>query len=265
MLTKTWLDYIPLWALFAATVLLVLAAIEGGYRLAICRKPQSDKGIDAPIGSVIGGTLGLLAFLLAFTFGMAATRFDTRRELLLNEVNAIGTCYLRAGLVPDYERVETRKLLREYVHLRAEAVKQPQSLPQVLARSEALHDELWSQALLVAKKDSNSEMHALFVDSLNEVIDFHTKRVVVAQYHIPDVIWLALYGVSMLSMTGVGYQFGRAGSRDVLLSFCLALAFSIVIALIADLDRVEEGTLQVSQQPMIELDRKLEAAILSNE
>ena len=261
MFTKTWLEFIPLWGLFAATVLFVLATIEGGYWLAIFRKRTSDKGIDAPIGSVIGGILGLLGFLLAFTFGMAASRFDTRRELLLNEVNAIGTCYLRAGLVPDYERVETRKLLREYVHLRAEAAKQPQTLPHVLACSEAIHDELWSQALLVARKDSNSEMHALFVASLNEVIDFHTKRYVVSQYRIPDVVWLALYGVSMLSMAGVGYQFGWAGSRDFAISFCLALAFSIVMTLIADLDRVYEGTLQVSQQPMIDLDRKLEASV----
>ena len=261
MLTKSWLEDLPLWALFAATVLLVLVAIEGGYRLALFRKRQLEKSVDAPISSVIGGTLGLLAFLLAFTFGMAASRFETRRELLLDEVNAIGTCYLRAGLVPDYERVEIRQRLREYVHIRAEAVKQPQTLPQVIVRSETLHDELWSLALLVAKKDSSSEMHALFVDSLNAVIDFHTKRVVVSQYHIPDVIWWALYVVSMLSMAGVGYQFGLAGSRDVAISCCLALAFSIVIGLIADLDRGHEGTLQVSQQPMIELDRKLGASV----
>ena len=261
MLTKTWLDYIPLWVLFTVTVLLVLAAIEGGYRLAVFRKRQSDKEIDAPIGSVVGGILGLLAFLLAFTFGMAATRFDTRRQLLLDEVNAIGTCYLRADLVPDPERVEIRQRLREYVHLRAEVIKQPQTLPKILARSEALQDELWSQAVLVAKKDSNSEMHALFVDSLNVVIDFHTSRIVVSQYHIPGIIWLALYGLSILSMVGVGYQFGRAGSRDFAIIFCLALAFSIVIVLIADLDRVYEGTLQVSQQPMIELDRKLGTSV----
>jgi hypothetical protein len=248
MLTKIWLDYIPLWALFAGTVLLVLAAIECGYRLAVFRKRQSEKGIDAPIGSVVGGTLGLLAFLLAFTFGMAASRFDTRRQLLLDEVNALGTCYLRADLVPDPERVEIRKRLREYVHLRADTVKRLQTLPQALARSETLQDELWSQAVLVAKKDSNSEMRALFVDSLNAVIDFHTKRVVVSQYHIPDAIWLALYGVSMLSMAGVGYQFGLAGARDFAISFCLALAFSIVISLIVDLDRVYE------------LDRKLGAS-----
>ena len=262
MLTKTWLDYTPLWVLFAATVLLVLAAIEGGYRLAVFRKRQSNKEMSAPIGSVIGGILGLLGFLLAFTFGMAASRFDTRRELLLDEVNAIGTCYLRAGLVPAPERVEVRQRLREYVHLRAEVAKQPQSLPEVLGRSEVLQNELWSQAILVAKEDGSSEMHALFIDSLNEVIDFHTKRFVVSQYHIPDIIWWALYVVSMLSMAGVGYQFGWAGSRDIAISFCLALAFSIVIVLIADLDRVNEGALQVSQQPMIELDRKLEASAL---
>ena len=113
MLTKSWLDVIPLWALFAVTVLLVLASIEGGHRLAVFRKRRLAKEVDTPINSVIGGTLGLLALLMAFTFGMSASRFDTRRQLLLDEVNAISTCYLRAGLVPDYERVEIRKRLRE--------------------------------------------------------------------------------------------------------------------------------------------------------
>ncbi len=260
MLTHSWLDYLPLWAILPITVMLVFAAIEGGFRLAVVRKRPSDHENDAPIGSVIGGTLGLLAFLLAFTFGMAASRYETRRELLLDEVNAIETCYLRAGLVPDPERLEIRQRLREYVHLRAEVIKQPHSLPQVITRSQWLHDEMWSQAILVAKQDSNSEMNALFVDSLNEVIDFHTKRLVVAQYRVPDVIWLALYAVSILSMAGVGYQFGQTGSRDIAISLFLALAFSIVIGLIADLDRVTQGTLQVSQQPMIELDRKLGAS-----
>ncbi len=67
------------------------------------------------------------------------------------------------------------------------------------------------------------------------------------------------YSMNALRLAGVGYQFGLTGSRDFAISFCLVLAFSIVIALIADLDRVSEGTLQVSQQPMIELDRKLGA------
>ena len=102
-------------------------------------------------------------------------------------------------------------------------------------------------------------MHALFVDSLNSVIDFHTKRLVVSQYRIPNAIWMALFVVSMLSMAGVGYQFGLAGTRDMAISLSLALAFSIVIWLIAELECGYRGALQVNQQPMIELDRKLNA------
>lgn len=261
MLIKTWLDYLPLWLLLPATVLLVLSAIEGGYRFAVVRKRQPSKEIDAPINSVIGSTLGLLAFLLAFTFGMAASRFEARRELLLDEVNAIGTCYLRATLVPEPERTEIQKRLREYVHLRAELARQPQTLLQAIARSETLHDELWAQAVRVAKIDDSSDMYALFVDSLNTVIDFHTKRVTVVQYRIPNVIWLSLYIISILSMGGVGYQFGLATTRDIAMSLFLAVSFSIVICLIADLERGYEGTLQVSQQPMIELDRKLGSSV----
>ncbi len=259
MLAKTWIEYIPIWLLFALAVLLVLAAIEGGYRLAVYRRRHLTKGIDAPISAVISGTLGLLAFLLAFTFGLAASRFETRRELLLDEVNAIGTTYLRAEMVTEAEGLKIRQLLREYVHLRAGVLKQPEMLPEVLARSEELQDELWSQAVVVAKQNSTSETNALFIASLNDVIDFHTKRVVVGEYRIPTVIWLALYIVSLLSMGGVGYQFGAAGERDVAISMFLALAFSIVICLIEDLDRVDQGALQVSQQPMIELDLKLQA------
>src|SRR6185295_8524613 len=139
----------------------------------------------------------------------------------------------------------------EYVHLRAEFARKQDTVLQSLARMDVLLDELWSQAILVAKNDSSSEMYALFVDSLNAVIDFHTKRVVVSQYRIPDAIWLALYVISMLSMAGVGYQFGIAGTRDMVISLFLALSFSIVISLIADLERGYEGALQVSQQPML--------------
>ena len=64
--------------------------------------------IQAPVGAIVGAILGLLAFLLAFTFGMAASRFETRRELVLDEANAIGTTYLRAALLPEPHRVEVR-------------------------------------------------------------------------------------------------------------------------------------------------------------
>jgi hypothetical protein len=71
---------------------------------------------------MVGATLGLLAFILAFTFGLAAARFDTRRQLLLDEANAIGTTYLRAGMLPERGQ-QVRDLLRHYVAARLEAVQ----------------------------------------------------------------------------------------------------------------------------------------------
>lgn len=116
MLSTFWSDSVPLWGVFLFTALTVLISIEGGYRLALFRKKRSPGEVEGPLGSVVGGTLGLLGFLLAFTFGLAASRLDTRRELLLQEVNAIGTTYLRADLVPESNRLEIKKRLREYVH-----------------------------------------------------------------------------------------------------------------------------------------------------
>lgn len=260
MIVKQWIDYLPNWAVFGGTVLLVLASIEAGFRIAVKCKRAGDEAKGSPIGSATGGTLGLLAFLLAITFGMAGSRFEARRELLLDEVNAIGTCYLRAGVTPEPMRDEVQKLLREYVHLRSEALKRPDLLIEAMKRSQVILDELWAQAQLVAQKDPNSEMHALFVDSLNEVIDFHTKRIVVGRYRVPNVIWLALYVIAVLSMASVGYQFGRAAARDWAIGLFLAVAFSIVITLIAALDHsIFDGGLVVNQQPMIELDQKLNA------
>jgi hypothetical protein len=258
MLNVSFLDLIPLWAIFAITATIVLVLIEVGYRFGLSRgKVASDEG-SAPIASVIGSTLGLLAFLLAFTFGMAATRFETRRQLLLDEVNAIGTCYLRSHILPAPQRMEIQKRMREYVHLRAKIQGNLEALPEILNRCEILLDELWAQAAIVAKQHGDNEMYPLFVISLNEVIDFHTKRVVVSGYRIPSVIWFSLYLVSMLSMAAVGYQFGRVAKRDLSISVILALAFSIVIYLIADLDRTAHGNLTVDQRPMIELDEKLD-------
>ena len=96
----TALDGLPLWGLFLTIVVLVLAAIEGGYRLGSYRHRQEGREKEAPVGAMVGATLGLLAFMLAFTFGMAASRFDTRKQLVLDEANAIGTTYLRTAMLP---------------------------------------------------------------------------------------------------------------------------------------------------------------------
>ena len=208
------------------------------------------------MGAIVAAGLGLLAFLLAFTFGMAASRFDTRRGLVLDEANAIGTTYLRAALLPEPHRTEIRTLLRDYVDLRLEAVQPGMSVP-ARERSEELQSRLWAQAVVVAEKQP-TPITGLFIQSLNEVIDLHAKRVTMGlRNRIPLTIWVALYSTAILAMAGVGYYSGLSSTTRSLATLALAIAFSGILCLIADLDRPQEGLLEVSQQAMVDLRKSL--------
>jgi hypothetical protein len=181
-----------------------------------------------------------------------------RKQLLLEEVNAIGTAYLRADFLPDPQRDETRKLLRKYVDIRTETAKHPEKMLQALVDSEALHDQLWSQVANLSKHTAAPVFLALYTQSLNDVIDFHSKRVTVGmQYRIPVSVWIALYFVTILTMATVGYSFKDVNPKPILVSLMLTLAFSSIILLVADLDRPMGGLLKLNQQPMIELQQKL--------
>ncbi len=263
-MAKTLLDAIPLWLFFALSVLMALISVEIGLRLGDRRRRLAEHEQPGPVGTAAGALLGLLAFLVAFTFGLTATRYDMRRSLLLDEVNAIGTCYLRAGLLPEPHRAEVERLLREYVDLRvavAGTAAGPEALSELMARSEALQDALWSHAVALTRVDRSSPIDALFIAALNDMIDLHTKRVVVGlHYQIPPILWLTLAAVSVVAMVEVGFQFGLVGRRSVQANLALAMAFSVVILLIRDLDEPAEGWLQVSQRPMLELKQKLDAS-----
>jgi hypothetical protein len=253
MNTGTLLDHLPLWGVFLATVAISFLSVEGGYRLGQYRRRRSEPEMDSPVGAMVGATLGLLAFILAFTFGLAASRFDARRQVVLEEANAIGTTYLRAGLLPEPQRSAIRRLLREYTDVRLRGTR-PDQVEEANSRSGELHQRLWEQATAAAGKDPRPVPTGLFIQSLNDVIDLHAKRLMIGwRNRIPAVIWFTLYGVALLGMAALGYQEGLAGSKRSPAQVSLVVAFAGVLLLIADLDRPHEGALRVSQQPMIEL------------
>ena len=204
----------------------------------------------------MGAVLGLLAFILAFTFGMTASRFDARRQLVLEESNAIGTTYLRAGLLPQTQGLEVRRLLREYADVRLKVTVE--NIHETLKKSEEIHGRLWSQAKSLVQEDMDSEIRSLFIASLNELIDLHQSRKTVGlQYRIPGTVWLAVYLLSVLSMLAVGYQVGMSGMRRLRGTPVLAAAFSLVILMIADIDRPGEGLMRVSQQPIADVQQMM--------
>jgi hypothetical protein len=262
MHSSRFLEQIPLWTIVVGTELLVLLAIVVGVYLSRVRKQPSTKDEEAPVGTVVGATLGLLAFILAFTFGMTASRFDTRKQVFLDEVNAIETTFLRAGLLPEPHRTEVRGLLKAYVAIRADLARHPANVLQAVKRSEEIQSQLWPHATALAETDlKNPEIVALFITSLNEMFDLQTERVTVGIYQrIPAVIWVALLAITILSMVQVGYLFGKAGKPNWFSIIALSLAFSAVVVLIADLDRSgagARGMISMNQQPMLDLQERL--------
>ena len=196
--------------------------------------------------------MGLLAFLLAFTFGMAATRFDSRKQAVLQEANAIGTAYLRTSFLPETLREDTRNSLPRVYWRCAPAAPRRIATPEGMARSSALHDQLWAIATS-AEAISDTVSTGLFVESINAVIDLDATRVTANRNRIPGSIWLMLGVVTIFSMASIGYEFGLTGERSWALTILMAVAFTAVITLIADLDRSQSGLLRVGQQPLIDL------------
>lgn len=252
-------DFLPIWCVFPVSVAIFVLAIEGGFRLGLYRRRRSALEDKSPVGEMVAATLALLAFMLAFVFGLAASRYDVRRHLVIDDANAIGTTFLRAGLLPEPHRTEVRALLREYLDVRLEAV-QPDKLSQSIRRSEELHARLWAHATAVGQKNPSSIVVGLFIGSLNEMIDLHTKRISLGvRNRIPGTMWATLFFIAIIGTSVMGYHAGLAGSRRSLAIFAVVLASSAVFTLIADLDRPQEGLLRVGQESLIELRQSMPA------
>ncbi|MCK7597856.1 hypothetical protein M0G74_11295 [Microbulbifer sp. CAU 1566] len=251
---------ISLLGVYLSAILLVLLALAFGYLIGRYMRRHHSRGDDASLGSAVAATLGLLAFMLALTFNMTAERFAHRKALLLEEVNAIGTTFLRADFLQEKARQQAHALLVEYATLRSHdpATITAEDFRVAIARSDEIHSALW-QLVEQGLQDNDSELRLkAFYEPLNQVIDLHTMRLQVgAEYQIPTPIWMALYTITALAVFGIGVQLGLNARGSIPVALSMSLAFALVILMIADLDRANEGLLLVDQGPMQALAEKL--------
>jgi len=260
MFTETILDQASVWLLLAGSALLLLVAGELGFRLGCWRRAKMSEGEKTPANAMMGSTLGLLAFMLAFTFGMSSSRFDARKQLVLEEASAILRCYQRAQFLPESQSQECTRLLREYAaeRIRVATMKSLVEIQAEVKRSELIQDELWHQAATL--KDRPSATLAGFMQSLSELTDLQMKRVRAAMWNrIPSIIVAALYSIAFLGLATMGYGAGLAGSRTLIPAGVLVLAFSAIIVLIIDLERPRQQLFHVSQEPMVDVVRRIQA------
>jgi hypothetical protein len=253
------LDDVPVFLFIVIFALANLAAYEIGFRVGRWWQNRDEGEADGPAGAIVGSILALMAFLLAITMGMASDRYDTRRGLVLDEANSVGTTFLRAGYLPEPASAETQELLREYAPLRI-ATSDRDVLAGNIARSVEIQSELWTIAEDQAREDPGSDVLSIYIESLNETIDIHAKRIAAGLYARvpPTILWLLVAGV-ILSLGMVGYIAGLARRRSPITAVVLVITLGAVITLVVDLDRPAEGLIQTSQQPLIDLVEALEA------
>lgn len=249
------------WTLFVLVTALLLVLAEVGYRLGRGLHAARDEPRRSQIGVVQGAVLGMMGLLLGFTFSMAVTRYDTRRDLVLKEANAVGTTWLRASLLSEEHRGPVRNLLREYVDVRlrtqAEA-RDPQRLAEGLRRSAAIQSSLWQHAEAAVTR-APIPITGLFVTTLNEMIDADAERIAAGRNQIPGGVWLLLVVVAGFACYTGAYAAGAHGVRTAFTSALVPLLIAVVILLIFDLTHERQGVIGVSQQPLIDLQRSFES------
>lgn len=233
----------------------MLLVTEIGYRVGR-RRGEGKAQERSEISLLQASLLGLLALLIGFTFAMSQSRYEMRRELTVDDANAIGTTYLRAQTLPEPYRGRISNLLRQYVE--AELHIYPASghldrLRQVRGQVGVLQRQLWAQAAELAAKDRRSVVTGLFLITLNEMIDLHGKRTAALAARVPRSIWQVLVFAAVAAMGLTGYACGRGGSRNWTAVAVLALVIASVTVVIADLDRPVAGPAQISQQALLDV------------
>ena len=245
-------DSLPIAGFYIIAAILMLAFGEIGYQLGVRAQSRQDKEAPASLGPMVGGLLGMLAFVLAFTFSMASSQHDLRKQNVLEEANSIGTAYLRTDLIDEPYNIEVKRLLREYVDVRLMATS-GSDLDAALAKSVEIHHLIWTQGSAAARQ-SPSTNTSLMIQSINDVIDMHEKRVTGAlRNRIPTSVWLSLVAITALTMITMGTQVGLTGRRRLVAVIPLVLAFSALVTLVVDLNRPQSGLITVGQQSMINL------------
>ncbi len=261
----TTLDLVPLWAVLLGSIVSMVAFIEVGFKLASNIKGKPPKAQTAQVRAIMGASLGLLAFMLAFSFSMAQRHFEVRTQAFMLEVTAISSAYRGVDLLDSAARPVARSLLQQLVTIRVEIMqlKGESDMTKVLELvedSKRLHDQLWSVAETAMEDPDNRESSSIFSQSVLAMINAQDARLQAALYNrISPIIWVTLYVMAYLSMLIMGYQAGLTGARSGIATWTLAVTFSVVMALVMDLDRPNQRLFSMNQQLMLELHNRMTA------
>jgi hypothetical protein len=258
---SAWLTATPLW-LIALTLLLAMAlsSLLGNYlRQRRLRKQGGEELVEADGSFMLSSVVGLLALLIGFTFSLALDRFETRRGLVLEEANAIGTAYLRTQLLHEPHRTRISQLLIEYTDNRLELARLPDNEARRLAaRNDGLANQLWVETVAAWPTIRGMDFSSSYLDSMNTVIELNESRKISRQAKVPNAVYTVLFIYIIVSAGLVGYT--RKSTRERWSALFLFLLLTLTLMLIVDIDRPVDGGINTSQRPMEDLQAWLHAS-----
>jgi hypothetical protein len=229
----------------------VVAAHEIGFWLGFLRH-KADESFDRQITLVRTSTAALVAFLVAFAFSGAASRFTNRLDLIVKEANALGTAYLRADAIAEPQRGELKAALKEYSADRVTLLSREgrDQVEPLLAKVSGLHERMWRSA--IAASQDNAPLMAVVLPPINEVIDLHSMHLAMARRHLPIPIMAVLLGTVGISFGIIGFGNGRIGRRFSLLDSVYGAVLAAALWMTIDMDYPGGGMIRVSNRPVVE-------------
>jgi hypothetical protein len=223
---------------------------------------RRGEGAGSAFNALEGAIFGLMGLLLAFTFYGAATRFDAKRQLIVDETNAIDTAYLRIDLLPPSRQESLRESLRRYLDARLafyRKVLDPGAAAEEASRATAVQREIWTLAVGACREASSPATTTLVLSSLSAMIDVKTTRDVALHTHPPTIIF-ALLGILLLicSLLG-GFDAAAHGSRSPvhMLGFAAVMAITVYVILDYEYPRIGMIRQETTDQSLVELRRQM--------
>jgi hypothetical protein len=250
----------------AGLALLMGMTLELGYRLGRHHQRHIGDPARSQVSAIQGATLGLLALLLGFTFSLALQRHDDRSRALAAEANALGTAWLRSGLLAEPLREQAQATLAAYIRQRIATTGVAQSaheqLARLAAREASQQHDLWRSALAAAGTDSGVDPRfaAMYIESINAAIDAYGLHEAALARHVPPVVLLLLLLSFGFSGAVVGYAAGVHGHRGLVSNTLMLGLISMLVFLIVDIDRPRRGLITVDSGPMQALEAQLPPA-----
>lgn len=226
----------------------VMACLEVGYRIGRRSSKRNPESAHEGIGVIEAAIFALLGLLLGFSFAGGTSRLDTKRQLIVQEANAIGTTYLRLDLLAASKQPELRRLFREYLDTRLrvyEKLPDPQAAEQELARAKKIQQEIWSHAVAASHDDPSRNTARLLLPALNEMIDITTSRAIALHTRLPALIFALLISVALLSGSLAGYAMAKRKSRSWLHMVLYAVVIAITIYAVLDLEYPRFGLIRL--------------------